>query len=461
MIRYSIKSTLLFGALFSIVITALVMGVIGIRMTGDFLTVRFHKNFELIGQNLAKNAELGVLLNDSRMLEQLAANTLAQDDVKRVTIVSAKEKILADVREPGAENIITITVPVVTPSMMEESLMSSGENDYNTIGRVALDYSASSLDLLKYKITFRYLFFAMLLAFISGGWYWFFSRSIVRTLNHLVDVAKQVSDGKMDVTARGGGFYETRVLAAAFNEMLTSLKAQRSTLEKVYADMAEQNSMAKVGRFSLMVAHEIKNPLSIIKGSMNILKKKDIDDAMRRNMFTYQEEEVDRINQLVENFLFYSKPFEPDMCPVDMNRFVEKLMTKLAGVNFEKNTRLENRLSKESAMVMFDAALMERALSNVLKNCFEACSADDTVELLSHNLDDQWILLIKDSGPGIKEDVLKNIFEPFFTTKAKGTGLGLAIVKDIITLHKGLITAGNNETRGAFFKIYLPLSEGE
>jgi signal transduction histidine kinase len=458
MIRYSIKSTLLFGTMISIVLTALVMGIIGIRMTGDFLTVRFHSNFELIAQNLARNAELGVLLKDIRMLDQIAANTLNQDDVNRVAIMSGNDTMLVDLQQQGRGKIITITAPVLTPFMKDDSMISSEQKEYDTIGNVILDYSVASLDLLKYKMTLRYLFFAMLLAFVSGGWYWFFSRSIIRTLNHLVSVSKQVSEGKMDVMAKGGGFYETRVLAVAFNDMLASLKDQRKKLKKVYADMAEQNSMARVGRFSLMVAHEIKNPLSIIKGSMNILKKKNIDDQLRKDMFTYQEEEVNRINQLVENFLFYSKPFEPDMREIDMNQFMKKLITKLDLVNFEKSAHLLNNIDHNKASVLCDAALMERALNNILKNCFEACGPDDSVELRSHVLDNQWILLIEDSGSGIKQGALNNIFEPFFTTKAKGTGLGLAIVKDIILLHNGLVTAGNNEKRGAFFKIYLPLS---
>lgn len=461
MIRYSIKSSLLFGALFSIIVTAVVMGIIGIRLTGDFLTMRFHSNFQLIAQNLAKNAELGVLLNDTLMLERLVANTLEQKDVKRVTIASGEGNILASIEKNVSGEIISLSTPVLTPSLMEDSLIHDGEKEYETIGNVAVDYSMESLDLLKYKITLRYLFFALLLAFVSGGWYWFFSRSIVKTLSHLVNVSKEVSEGEMDITVRGGNFYETQVLATAFNEMLTSLKEQRIELVKAYAEMAEQTSMAKVGRFSLLVAHEIKNPLSIIKGSMNILRKKGIDDAMREDMFTYQEEEINRINLLVENFLFYSKPFEPDMDKTDMNAFVDKLITKLDGVNFECQTRVIRNIESEPAWVMGDTALMERALNNILKNCFEACATDDTVELHTHILDAQWILLIKDSGPGIEEAALNNIFEPFFTTKAKGTGLGLAIVKDIIELHDGSIAAGNNEGKGAYFKIYLPLLEDE
>lgn len=459
MIRYSIKSSLLFGALFSIIVTAVVMGIIGIRLTGDFLTMRFHSNFELIAQNLAKNAELGVLLNDTPMLKRLVTNILEQKDIKRVAITSKQGKTLADIDKKLPGEIISITTPVLTPSLMEESLIHGGEKEYAAIGSVTLDYSMESLDLLKYKITLRYLFFALLLAFVSGGWYWFFSRSIVKTMNHLVKVSKAVSAGEMDIAAKGGNFYETQVLATAFNEMLTSLKAQRIELVKAYAEMAEQTSMAKVGRFSLLVAHEIKNPLSIIKGSMNILKKKEIDDRMRKEMFTYQEEEINRINLLVENFLFYSKPFEPDMRETDMNAFVDKLMTKLDGVNFESRTRVVRKIHGEPAMVMGDTALMERALNNILKNCFEACAPDDTVELQTHTLDGQWIVLIKDTGPGITDEALNNMFEPFFTTKAKGTGLGLAIVKDIIELHDGSVTAGNNEEKGAYFKIYLPLME--
>jgi len=456
MIKYSIKSTLLFGALFSIVATAVIMGMIGIRLTNDFLTLRFHSNFELIAQNLAKNAELGVLLNDTAMLDRLVNNIIEQEDIKRVSITSVKKGVLSNAGKLLTGDVIKIKTQVLTPSMVEESMVHNGLNEFETIGNVELDYSMESLDLLKYKMSLRYLFFGVLLTFISGGWYWFFSRSIVKTLNHLVDVSKAVSGGQMDIKAGGGNFYETRVLASAFNDMLNGLKKQRKALEKASAAMAEQKSMAKVGKFSLMVAHEIKNPLSIIKGSMDILRKPGIDATMQKTMFMYQEEEISRINLLVENFLLYSKPFETSMEKTDMNSFVQKLIVKLAGVNFEKHIRVIQKIEHETAWVNCDKALMERGLNNILKNCFEACDPDDTVELHSRTLDGQWIFFIKDSGSGIKEEALDNIFEPFFTTKAKGTGLGLAIVKDIILLHDGIIRAGNNEKGGAFFKIYLP-----
>jgi signal transduction histidine kinase len=460
MMRYSIKSTLLFGALFSIMATAVIMGIIGIRLTGDFLTMRFHSNFELIAQNLAKNAELGVLLKDITMLDRLVNNMLDQKDIKKITITSGGKEILVTLEKKISSDIVKIITPILTPSMMEEILVDNKVKEYDTIGYVELGYSKESLDLLKQKMTLRFLFFALLLAFISGGWYWFFSRTIVKTLNHLVDVSREVSRGHMNLKARGGGFYETKMLASAFNDMLNDLKEQRKALEKAYADMAEQKSMANVGKFSIMVAHEIKNPLSIIKGSMEILKKPGINEAMRKNMFTYQEEEISRINLLVENFLLYSKPFEPDMNEVDMNAFLQKLIIKLDCVNFEKNIKLIQKIEKRTAPVMCDTPLMERALNNILKNCFEACGPDDIVEVHSRTLEGHWICLIKDSGPGIKKEVIDNIFKPFFTTKAKGTGLGLAIVKDIILLHDGKIKVGNNEKQGASFKIYLPCVKG-
>lgn len=457
MIKYSIKSNLLFGALFSILATAVIMGIIGIRLTSDFLTNRFHSNFELMAVNLAKNAELGVLLNDTMMLQRLVDNMIEQDDVKRILIVSKEKSVLAKAeKEISQQDIIKIEMPVLTQSMAEQSMIHENIDKNDTIGSVHLDYSKESLDILKNKMTLRFISFALLLTFVSAGWYWFFSRSIVKTLNNLVDVSRQVSAGSMDVNAGGGNYYETKVLASAFNDMLASLKEQRIALEKAYAQMADQKSMAKVGRFSLMVAHEIKNPLSIIKGSMNILKKPETSDKMRENMFTYQEEEINRINLLVENFLLYSKPFEPVMQQMDMNAFVKKLTAKLERVDFEKHIKVVEKVEDHNTQVMCDTALMERALNNIFKNCFEACSRDDTVELHTRTLDGQWILLIKDSGPGIDKEVLENLFEPFYTTKAKGTGLGLAIVKDIVILHNGEINAGNNEKKGAFFKIFLP-----
>lgn len=447
---------------------AVTMGCMGIWLTHKFVKQRFHDNFIVLADYLARNAELGVLLKNSEMLQNLTTNMLQQEDIVKVIIKDADGVVIVGTGRTPAEtdtdhaidSAIKIETKVfqIQPDKGEIELYDAKSNS-DIIGYVELYYTPSGLKALTKDMTFLFMAVSLVLSSVSLAWYWFFARSITLPLINLVAAARKVSQGNFDVKALGGNLRETKTLAKVFNEMLNSVKAHQKETEKMHMEMAKQKSLAEIGKFSTMVAHELKNPISIIKGSMDIFKKKNLDDATRASMIVYVDEEVQRLNRLVDEFLLFAKPKTPVLSKLSMLLFLSEITEKLRFTVPEKNIKIS--LNVEDASVECDGILMERAILNILKNAVEHSDADSSLEYdayieVNGKLDGAaYIIEINDRGKGIDESIIDDIFNPFFTTRAKGTGLGLAIVKDIVAVHNGTVVVRNRPSGGASFKIKI------
>jgi signal transduction histidine kinase len=458
----SIQSRLVAAAFVFIIGTSVAMGIIGLNLTTTFLKGRFHDHFRMLASYMASNAELGVLLRDAAMLERLAENMLAQEDVQAVTITGSSGHPLARVeREVKKEPTRHVTAPVMAARMDEESLVFSGSGEHEQAGTVTLTYSRQALEDLSRIMASRFLLISILLALVSAVVYWILSRSIVAPLNQVVEVARKVSRGDMEVRAGTGSLSETRTLASAFNEMLDALRRREAALEEARARMAKQEALAEVGKFSMMVAHEVKNPLAIIKGSLAILKKNNIARDTRSTMVLYLEEEVGRINRLMEDFLVFARPKEPEFQEVEINGLVREMTSKMDLMSSGQGPEVQFHIAASPCFLHCDPQLLERAVLNVMRNAFESATAAGRVDIETRSNERSWILTVRDTGAGIPAEHLDRIFEPFFTTRAKGTGLGLAMAKGIVEAHGGEIRGENRETGGARFVITLPLKAGK
>jgi len=237
--------------------------------------------------------------------------------------------------------------------------------------------------------------------------------------------------------------------------MLLAIKRHQKELDEAYRNISKQHALAEVGKFSMMVAHEIKNPLAIMKGSLDILKKENLPEETKNTMFDYLYEEIGRINKLVEDFLLFSRPGEPVFAESEMNQIVKDMVTKMGIVREGNMPQIEMHIEVKECVLLCDPHLMERAILNILRNAVEVSGPDDIVEMGTVSNDDHWILWVKDNGPGISSADLTHVFEPFFTTKAKGTGLGLAMTRSIVEAHGGQLSVRNRSSGGASFEIRL------
>ena len=458
----SIQGRLIAIAFFFIIGTSVTVGVVGFRLMADFEKARFRDHFSLLASYMAGNAELGVILGNKKILTGLAENMLEIDDVQVVEILGQKDKVIVKM----AHKNLPMTLGLVSASVFSDTMgqgdspFLSSEGPREVLGKVNLSFSYSGLEQLKQRLAFRFFLVSLVLAIAPAIMYWLFSKALIAPLYGLLDVAGQVSRGHMSVRARGGVLLEINTLATAFNDMLDTLELQRRKLSDANAAMARQQVLAEVGKFSMIVAHEIKNPLAIIKGSLDILKKEGAVEAQLKNrLLVFVDEEVARINKLVEDFLLFARPQTPAFRLVALNDLVDSMMQRLKLMHSAICLDLALFAVPDGKELRCDANLLERALLNVVRNAVEASTGSDEVKVRVSCSSRRLAFTVLDNGPGLSLEDRNRIFEPFYSTKAKGTGLGLAIVKEIINAHGGKISIANRKNGGSCFTVSLPLEE--
>ena len=177
-------------------------------------------------------------------------------------------------------------------------------------------------------------------------------------------------------------------------------------------------------------------------------------------MITYMQEEVLRIDRLIEEFLLFSKPKKPDMkpCPGDalLGRLAEKFRVRIGS----SGPRIEFIPAEKPVYILLDETLFTRALENVIKNGVEVSEESGRVLIRSTVTDGNWKIEISDEGPGIPQEVKELVFEPFYSTKAKGTGLGIPTAANALAAHGGKLEIAENHDggKGTTFIISLPMT---
>jgi signal transduction histidine kinase len=268
-----------------------------------------------------------------------------------------------------------------------------------------------------------------------------------------------VARGDESVRATVGSLPETRELSNAFNTMLDALRQNRLELEEANREIIRKSTLAEVGKFSMMVAHEVKNPLSIIKTSFDMLKKNaglSSDDTM----VYYIEDEIRRLNKLIEDFLGFARPGNPVFREVDLNAILKDLVERFELGAIKGPIRIRNKIPAEPCPAEADPDLLRRAIGNILKNAVEASARGGEVIVSALCENGRWTAIIEDEGEGIREEDMSKLFEPFFTTRSKGTGLGLAYALQVLRAHSGRIIADNRPSAGAVFRVEVPLRHG-
>ena len=449
-------------ALVTISLTAFTLGFVGMKLFHGFVQNQFDERFQFLAKYLALNSELGILIDQRQMLSQLANNLLAEGDMARVAIFNASGERMAEAAKEIPGPYATIRESVRIKAASEESQaffgqdvppQSAGKPD--TIGEVEIVYSTSQVDRLLKTISFWYLWLAAGLAGFSLVVFYFISRSLVSPLTRLALTARLVGEGELQRRMTPGNIPETREVSLAFNAMLDSLERGRRAVEAANQEMVRQNLLAEMGKFSMMIAHEIKNPLSIIKSSFDILKK---DPAQPDNavLFQYIKEEIQRINGLIEDFLSFAKPAKPSFRVVDANGMLKDCVERFRRMDTTHRIEFETHIPETSCLSYLDPDLFRRAIDNILKNAVEACNEQGIISIDASCMTETWRVEISDDGCGIPEHMLDKIFNPFVTTRAKGTGLGLAYTAQVIQAHGGGIHVENRFQIGARFIIEIP-----
>jgi PAS domain S-box-containing protein len=218
----------------------------------------------------------------------------------------------------------------------------------------------------------------------------------------------------------------------------------------------ESQKLAAIGQLSAGIAHEVRNPLSSIKMSLQILEKRMQPEGNDLKRFKIAQREVEHLEKLVSDVLIYARPLIPQMEPSDMKAVVEGSLAMVEKGISEKGINILKEFPEDLGTVSIDPAMIRQALINIFQNAADAMEKDGRLRISLREDAEQLILEVEDNGCGIDEEDRPHLFNPFFTRKSYGTGLGLTHVKKIIEQHGGEIEIRSKKGEGTCFIITLP-----
>ncbi len=332
--------------------------------------------------------------------------------------------------------------------------------DVGTIAEIRLFFSGADLIATRTEVLRAFIVLAglgFLLAIVAG---FIISRRVTRPVEALTEAARQIAQGTPGVQVSGvPASGELKTLITTFNRMTDDLKSATDRL-------VASERIAAWQEVARRLAHEIKNPLTPIRMSLETLlaasQRGPVDE---RFMGIFKEsahavlEEVDRLKRIVDEFSQFARLPRPSLAPLNLSEAVQQVMSLYSphdGLRYV--AELEPGL-----MVMGDRDQLTQVLVNLVKNAEEAMgSTGGAVTVKTLGAGAQIVLEVADSGPGIPPDLKDRIFEPYVTSKPQGTGLGLAIAMRIAQEHDGRMEVGNvpPPQTGAVFRLVLPRMSG-
>jgi two-component system, NtrC family, sensor histidine kinase HydH len=252
-----------------------------------------------------------------------------------------------------------------------------------------------------------------------------------------------------------------------YRDLAERLAETNRQLEHAQAEARRSERLAALGQLSAGLAHEIRNPLGVIKGSAEMLSQKlEASAELPRELAGYILTETNRLSALVTEFLDFARPLHAQLAPGNLTALLDRVSDIVASRWKGRPVQVERHYGADLPLVPFDESLCEQAFLNLVQNAYEAMEDNGgTLRVDVHPAEQDGRVglrvLLADTGPGVPQELREEIFNPFVTTKKTGVGLGLSIVSRIVDGHHGSIRVENSPKGGAVFTLFFPLKESE
>jgi signal transduction histidine kinase len=260
-----------------------------------------------------------------------------------------------------------------------------------------------------------------------------------------------------------------RLQVREYQSLSETLSEANRNLKQAQAEARRAERLAALGQLSAGLAHEIRNPLGVIKGSAELLDQKlAASDPLSQELAGFIYAEVNRLSALVGRFLDFARPSQLVLHAENLTEVMEQSLKTTTQQGATAKVRIMRDFSPDLPPAMIDRELCEQAFTNLLLNACEAMGEQGgELRIRMHpavasdheHEADEVMVEIEDSGPGVPPDLKEQIFNPFFTTKKTGVGLGLAIVSKIVDAHGGTLTLAGSPGQGACFRMTFPAAE--
>jgi len=308
------------------------------------------------------------------------------------------------------------------------------------------------------------------------------SRIVVKPIHNILEIAEEYEEGELLPLADETSRNEIAKLSRSLSNMLKrlgenkkELKAHISSLEKANKELQQaQNEiirsekLASVGRLAAGIAHEIGNPIGIILGYLDLIRKGETTEEEKEDFLDRIESEITRVNRIIGQLLDFSRPSTGRLERTHVHDMVLTTVEMLKPQPMVEDIRINLLLEASNDTIFADPDQLQQVFLNIMMNAADALSAkkppvedgsEKTLTIRSQNADGSIELRFMDNGPGIPEKELVHILDPFYTTKdpGKGTGLGLSVCYRIVEGLGGKIRAESSVGTGTTIVVNLPL----
>jgi len=292
---------------------------------------------------------------------------------------------------------------------------------------------------------------------------YFYTRSIVKPVDHLVSGMGRFSKGELSHRIEKISQDEIGALAEHFNDMADRLIEYQKTVKRTEV-------LETLGKLASVLSHEIRNPLNSMVINMQILKrefsKEQVDTKRVQKFYDVVAGEIKRVDQLVSDFLLIARPSKIKRSRVALNKLLDEIVTLQIAEALRKGVRIERRYGNTPVYANADEAKMRQVFLNLSINAIQAMPGGGKLQIELHppgnsstgrRTSERWITVrFSDTGQGIAPKDLDKIFDFYYSTKEEGSGLGLAVVHQIIDEHGGRIAVESKLDAGTTFTVFIP-----
>lgn len=266
------------------------------------------------------------------------------------------------------------------------------------------------------------------------------------------------------VTYGGLGYVIGKLMEARAQarEDARTIASQLHALEASQRHALQNEKLAAIGRLAAGIAHEVRNPLGVIRASASMVREHFTSSEEAYRACDFIREEIDRLNGLITSLLTFSRPAELRLQPVAIDHVIDRALQLTSDELQRRDITLTRECIGTSPPVLADSDLVAQVVFGLLINAAEAIGRHGAITVRTVGTSDAVDVEVIDTGPGVPPADVERVFEPFFTTKPTGTGLGLPMAARIVQAHGGAIevvanTPSEESERGARFRIRLPI----
>jgi two-component system sensor histidine kinase AtoS len=231
-----------------------------------------------------------------------------------------------------------------------------------------------------------------------------------------------------------------------------------SEIKTLTAQLIRADRLAAMGELTAGVAHEVRNPLGVIRASVQLLEESDCDRARVVEASMVIKQEIDRLDKVIKALLDFGRPSTPTLAPIDVERVLEDVVLFTKRFAKQNDVRIIEEYGGDVPEVEADPDQLKQVFLNLVTNAVQVMEETGGTITIASSADEDFVSVdVTDDGPGIPASSIGKVFDPFFSTRDAGTGLGLTIVHRIIDEHDGHIEVGSGEA-GTTFRVSLPIA---